>query len=58
MTETGKTYCSVCAWRKNCQKRFTMKDGICPDYTRDLSLPKEEEEKERGEDERADSQGH
>lgn len=55
MTGSGKTYCSVCAWRKTCQKRFTMKDRICPDFTRDLSLPKDEEEKEVREDEGTDS---
>ena len=46
MCASEKTFCSVCAWRKTCQKRFSMKDRICPDYTRDLSLPKEEAEKE------------
>ncbi len=44
MAGSGKTYCSVCAWRKTCQKKFTMKDRICPDYTRDLTLPLPEEE--------------
>jgi cytidylate kinase len=38
-----KRICSVCAWRGNCQKRFTVAtDGLlnvhCPDYTRDVSL--------------------
>jgi len=58
MSNTEKTYCSVCAWRETCQKRFTIKDRICPDYTRDLSLPREEEEKKEEEDERADTQNH
>ncbi len=50
MSAAEKTFCSVCAWRKTCQKRFTMKDRICPDFTRDLSLPREEEEENKKED--------
>ena len=35
--------CSICAWRENCQKRFSVKtDAIfnvnCPDYTRDVQI--------------------
>lgn len=35
--------CGLCAWRKECQKRFKLsKDSLigsyCPDYTRDLSI--------------------
>ena len=52
---TDKTFCSVCAWRKTCQKRFSMKDRICPDFTRDLSLPKKEEKEE---DERSNPKTH
>ncbi len=57
MTGSGKTYCSVCAWRQTCQKKFTMKDRICPEYTRDLSLPNPEAENDEKEDihERTDS---
>jgi hypothetical protein len=39
-----KTICVVCAWRENCQKKysFSSSGGMkCPDYTRDLKLPKE-----------------
>ncbi|MDI6775834.1 MAG: hypothetical protein QMD03_01105 [Syntrophales bacterium] len=40
---TEKRYCSICAWRENCQKRFSMStDRLgnvrCPDYTRDISI--------------------
>lgn len=40
---TEKRYCSICAWRGNCQKRFSVKtDSVgnvyCPDFTRDLSI--------------------
>ena len=41
--ETEKRYCSICAWRENCQKRFSMSTDTlgnvhCPDYTRDISI--------------------
>ena len=39
--------CSVCAWRADCQKKFSVsgRDMRCPDFVRDLSLPKDKEEK-------------
>ena len=35
--------CGICAWRRECQKRFTVSTDAflgshCPDYTRDLSI--------------------
>jgi len=40
---TEKRYCSICAWRENCQKRFSIVTDAsgcvrCPDYSRDLSI--------------------
>jgi len=40
---TEKRYCSICAWRENCQKRFSVSTDTqgfvhCPDYTRDISI--------------------
>lgn len=40
---TDKKYCSICAWRANCQKRFNVSTDSsgnvhCPDYTRDLAI--------------------
>ena len=40
---TEKKYCSICAWRENCQKRFHVSidsSGYvhCPDYTRDFRI--------------------
>jgi len=40
---TEKKYCSICAWRGNCQKRFHVSlDSFgyvhCADYTRDLAI--------------------
>ncbi len=55
--EDGRTICVVCAWRQNCNKKFSM-DGAtttrCPDFTRDVTLKadsgseKEEPTKEAG----------
>ncbi len=38
-----KKYCVICAWRANCQKRFSVGTDAsgnvhCPDYSRDLSI--------------------
>ena len=40
---TEKRFCAICAWRENCQKRFSvMTDASgcvrCQDYSRDLSI--------------------
>ena len=40
---TEKQYCSICAWRQNCQKRFSILTDAtgcvrCTDYSRDLSV--------------------
>ncbi len=42
---TVKDICIVCAWRADCQKKFSIsgKDMRCPDFVRDLSLPEEKE---------------
>jgi hypothetical protein len=58
MSASEKTYCSVCAWRKTCQKRFTIKDRICPDYTRDLSLPRKTDEEKEEDHEGTDKENH
>ena len=31
--------CAVCAWRENCNKRFSVCDSgaHCPDFSRDIS---------------------
>jgi len=38
--------CVICAWRVDCQKKFKVsgRDINCPDFARDLSLPKDEED--------------
>jgi hypothetical protein len=58
--ETGKTPCVVCAWRQTCNKKFSM-DGTttlrCLDFTRDLTLPKPEDEPPGAADERVDKRG-
>ncbi|MEK7308559.1 MAG: hypothetical protein AAB089_05775, partial [Nitrospirota bacterium] len=37
--------CAVCAWRADCKKKFSIsgRDIKCPDFVRDLSLPKNDE---------------
>jgi hypothetical protein len=51
-----KTLCVVCAWRENCQKKYSFSssgNSKCPDYTRDMQLPKEAENKNEGPPSRA-----
>ncbi|MBN1614973.1 MAG: hypothetical protein JW950_10950 [Deltaproteobacteria bacterium] len=40
---TEKRLCAICAWRANCQKRFSVSSDAsgnvrCADYSRDLSI--------------------
>jgi len=40
---TERQICGICAWRRDCQKRFRISTDAflnvnCPDYTRDLSI--------------------
>ena len=40
---TDRRICGICAWRKDCQKRYRISTDSflnvnCPDYTRDLSI--------------------
>ena len=40
---TDKRLCAICAWRKDCQKRFMVASDSflnvhCPDYTRDVTI--------------------
>lgn len=54
--ETEQTFCIICAWRENCQKRFLQGKDIqlrCPDFTRDLMIKdsvKRDGEREDSED--------
>lgn len=41
------TMCSVCAWRKDCKKKYSYSQGSCikcSDFTRDVSIPPTEKE--------------
>ena len=40
--------CAVCAWRADCQKKFSVsgKDIRCPDFVRDRTLPEDDEDQE------------
>lgn len=36
-----RTICAVCAWRADCNKKFSYQSGgpiKCPEYTRDLTI--------------------
>lgn len=41
--------CAVCAWRENCNKRFSVSDGgaRCPDFSRDISIKEALEDTDR-----------
>ena len=44
--ETEKKYCSICAWRENCQKRYGIVTDAAgcvrrQDYSRDLSIKRD-----------------
>jgi len=43
---TTKDICVVCAWRADCQKKFSVsgRDLRCPDFVRDVSLPEDKEQ--------------
>ncbi|OPX98102.1 MAG: hypothetical protein A4E62_00713 [Syntrophorhabdus sp. PtaU1.Bin002] len=44
---TEGTLCVVCAWRKDCQKKFRKSQDVtlkCPDFSRDLSIKNGESE--------------
>ena len=51
--------CIVCAWRKDCQKRFLKRQDIefrCPDFTKDMSI--KDTEKTEKDDGKKESSGH
>lgn len=41
---TNINQCAICAWRKDCVKKFSVsgKDVRCPDFVKDVSLEKKE----------------
>jgi len=43
--------CIVCAWRENCQKKFSVsgKNIKCPDFARDLSIKENKKEEDKAE---------
>ena len=42
--------CAICAWRADCQKKFSIsgKDISCPDFSKDLLISNEKEGMETG----------
>ncbi len=54
---TGQSLCVVCAWRKDCVKKFQKGKGVtlqCPDFTRDVSI----KDTEKADVEKSDSGHH
>lgn len=50
--------CVVCAWRKECQKRFLKGLDVtlrCPDFTRDMAIGKDMVDTEKPDAEKKDS---
>ncbi len=45
-----KEDCAVCAWREDCQKKFSLsgRDMRCPDFALDVRVKKQSGEQERG----------
>jgi hypothetical protein len=48
--ESKKEICILCAWRENCQKKFSIsgRDMRCPDFVKDLPTKEEQKEREDG----------
>lgn len=46
--------CAICAWRASCLKKFSLsgRDIRCPDFVRDASIKKEQQENKGKEDEK------
>ncbi|MEW6109032.1 MAG: hypothetical protein AB1632_07710 [Nitrospirota bacterium] len=42
--ESSKEICILCAWRENCQKKFSVskKDIRCPDFVRDQGIKEDQ----------------
>lgn len=54
------TICVVCAWRKDCLKKFSMGKDIklrCPDFTRDLTIKESEKSFDTKKDNGSDKGG-
>jgi len=42
--QVKKELCVLCAWRENCNKKFSIsgRDIRCPDFVRDLKIKEDE----------------
>lgn len=39
MSYDERKLCVICAWRKNCNKKFSLEGKLhCPDFSRDLTI--------------------
>lgn len=52
-----RNICVVCAWRADCQKKFTVsgRDIRCSDFVRDISLDREKEKTAKKDEEEKSS---
>jgi len=48
--EPAKDSCAICAWRENCQKKFSVsgRDIRCTDFVKDLSIKEAPKEDKQG----------
>lgn len=51
-------YCAICAWRANCQKKFSVSTDAagqvhCPDYSRDMTIKDKDIEEARKKEQNA-----
>ena len=49
--KANKEICVLCAWRENCNKKFSIsgRDVRCPDFVKDLSIKEEKPVDSEGE---------
>jgi hypothetical protein len=46
---SSRDICIICAWRADCQKKFSVsgRDIRCPDFVRDMLLPEEKVDEDK-----------
>lgn len=48
--DEGKSICSICAWRKDCLKKYSFDSSgptQCAEYTRDVTLPRDNDDQDQ-----------
>ena len=44
-TEAEPLLCLKCAWRQDCQKKFSFTGGHCPEFSKDVTVKETKTEK-------------